>query len=171
MKKDLLVFAVWNLISALQPPHCLPHVLGLQWWCVSPLFANIQCCKNKDLSSITRIILFVYFLIVLMIFFFFLLLLTFLNNFTSKNLGDTRHGNYHILGHWWSCYGLDQLQMFWEMTINIAAVEIFFLFFYFLIFFKVFFYYNTDSFNGSLWEGRTSVHLITIQLFLGKWWH
>ena len=41
MKKDLLVFAVWNLIFALQSPHCLPHVLGLQWWCVSPLFANI----------------------------------------------------------------------------------------------------------------------------------
>lgn len=47
MKKDLFVFAVWNLISALQPPHRLPHVLGLQWWCVAPLFANIQCCKNK----------------------------------------------------------------------------------------------------------------------------
>lgn len=48
VKKDLLVFAVWNLLSALQPPHCLPHVLGLQWWCVSPLFTNIQCCKNKE---------------------------------------------------------------------------------------------------------------------------
>lgn len=117
MKKDLLVFAVWNLISALQPPHCLPHVLGLQWRCVSPLFTNIQCCKNGWSSITTRIILFFFLYCWCCFFGVFFLLLTFLNNFTSKNFGNTRHGNYHILGHWWSCYGLDQLQIFWEQLI------------------------------------------------------
>lgn len=37
------------------------------------------------------------------------LLLTFLNNFPCKYFWDTRHGNHHILGDWWSCYGLNQL--------------------------------------------------------------
>lgn len=50
VKENVLVLCVGNLISTLQPPHCFPHVLGLKWWCVSPLLTNIQSCKGKDTS-------------------------------------------------------------------------------------------------------------------------
>lgn len=41
VKDNVLVLGVGNLVSALQPPHCFPHVFGLQRWCVSPLLTNV----------------------------------------------------------------------------------------------------------------------------------
>ena len=43
VEENILVLGVGNLFSALQPPHCLPHVLGLQGRGVSPLLTDIQC--------------------------------------------------------------------------------------------------------------------------------
>lgn len=121
VKHHVFVLGVRNLISALQPPHRLPHVFGLKRRSVPPLLTNIQgyrrqkktkrgnwTAKQKRLSFMFK---------------FFLLngsvnrsIFTFLNYFPNKNLGDPRHGNNHILRHWWACYGLDQLE--WKRYIN-----------------------------------------------------
>lgn len=44
VKQNVLVLWVGNLIPALQPPHCFPHVFRLKWWRVTPLLTDIQCC-------------------------------------------------------------------------------------------------------------------------------
>lgn len=121
VKEDVLVLGVGNLISALQPPHCFPHMLGLKRWCIAPFLTNIQCCKDKNkpfncmvaqfkLQGVVQIIRITSYVSSYLVWMFCLSLpLTFLNNFPGKNLGNTRHGNHHILGHWWPSYGLDQL--------------------------------------------------------------
>lgn len=55
VKEDVLVLRVGNLISALQPPHCFPHMLGLKWGCISPLLTNVQCCKDRNRLFILKV--------------------------------------------------------------------------------------------------------------------
>lgn len=47
VEEDVLVLGVGDLFPALQPPHGLPHVLGLQGRRFSPLVTHIQCWKRK----------------------------------------------------------------------------------------------------------------------------
>ena len=47
MEEDILVLCVGDLFPALQPPHGLPHVLGLQRGRVAPLLTNIQGWEER----------------------------------------------------------------------------------------------------------------------------
>lgn len=44
---DFLVLGVGDLPLGLQPPNSLPHVLGLQWWHLSPLLTHIQGWRGE----------------------------------------------------------------------------------------------------------------------------
>lgn len=48
VKQNVLVLRVGNLIPALQSSYCFPHMFRLEWWCVSPLLTDIQCCSRKQ---------------------------------------------------------------------------------------------------------------------------
>jgi len=46
VEEDALVLGVGDRLAGLQPPHRLPHVLGLQGGRVSPLITHVQGWKE-----------------------------------------------------------------------------------------------------------------------------
>lgn len=92
VEEDALVFGVGDLFPALQSPHRLPHVFGLQRRSVSPLLTDIQSYTHTHFNNSTNTAIVILHVLNRN-------LLTFFNNLSGEHFGDAGHGDNDVLRH------------------------------------------------------------------------